>query len=203
MTLRKSLLLGSLVLGFATFAFAQSDTQSLGDIARANRAHKQQHQPVAEHKVYDNDNLPSDAIINLAGSPDDDSADAKDKDEKDKKDKADAKGDKKKKDLSATEQRLQEQADWAKRIDDQRKEIEKAQHELEVAQRDQASRATAYYSDAGQRLRDDKKWVEEQQKLQSEIADKQKAIDAARQKLEDMQEEARKAGMPSSVRGEQ
>ena len=38
--------------------------------------------------------------------------------------------------------------------------------------------------------------------VDKDTMDKQKALDDAKQKLEDMQEEARKAGVPSSFLGE-
>jgi hypothetical protein len=60
-------------------------------------------------------------------------------------------------------------------------------------------RAAAFYADAGNRLRNEAAWDQEDAKYKQQIADKQKALDEAKQKLDDTQEDARKAGMPSSV----
>jgi hypothetical protein len=46
-------------------------------------------------------------------------------------------------------------------------------------------------------LRDQTKFAEDVRKEQDEINGKKQALDAAQQKLADLQEQARKAGMPS------
>lgn len=71
--------------------------------------------------------------------------------------------------------------------------------ELDVLQREYQLRAAAFYADAGNRLRNQAVWDQEDAKYKEQIADKQKELDTAKQKLDDMQEDARKAGMPSSV----
>jgi hypothetical protein len=55
------------------------------------------------------------------------------------------------------------------------------------------------YADAGNRLRNSGDWDKQDTQYKQQIADKQKGLDDAKQKLDDMQEEARKAGMPASV----
>jgi hypothetical protein len=56
------------------------------------------------------------------------------------------------------------------------------------------------YADAGNRLRNSTDWDKQDAQYKQQIADKQKALDEANQKFEDVQEEARKAGAPASVR---
>jgi hypothetical protein len=56
------------------------------------------------------------------------------------------------------------------------------------------------YGDVGSRLRNSAEWDKQDAQYKQQIADKQKALDEAKQKLEDLQEQARKAGAPSSVR---
>jgi Skp family chaperone for outer membrane proteins len=56
------------------------------------------------------------------------------------------------------------------------------------------------YADVGNRMRNAAQWDKEDAEYKQKIADKQKALDDAKQKLEDIQEEARKAGTPSSIR---
>jgi hypothetical protein len=74
------------------------------------------------------------------------------------------------------------------------------QRELDVLQREYQIRAAAMYGDAGNRLRNSADWDKQDAQYKQQIADKQKALDDAKQKQDEMQEEARKAGVPSSVR---
>jgi predicted nucleic acid-binding Zn-ribbon protein len=55
------------------------------------------------------------------------------------------------------------------------------------------------YADVGNRLRNAAQWDKEETSYKQQIADKQKALDDAKQKLEDMKDEATKAGVPSSM----
>ena len=68
------------------------------------------------------------------------------------------------------------------------------QRELDIAQREAKLRAATFYGDAGAQLRDSAKFGEEMRKTQEEMDTKKQALDAANQKLSDLQEEARKAG---------
>jgi len=56
------------------------------------------------------------------------------------------------------------------------------------------------YADAGNRLRNAGSWDKEDTDYKKKIEEKKKAADEAKQQLEEMQEDARKAGVPSSVR---
>jgi hypothetical protein len=51
----------------------------------------------------------------------------------------------------------------------------------------------------GNRLRNSAQWDKQEAEYKQKIADKQKAVEEGKQKLEDMQEEARKAGVPAST----
>jgi hypothetical protein len=55
------------------------------------------------------------------------------------------------------------------------------------------------YADVGNRLRNSTQWDKEEATYKQQLAEKQKALDDAKQKLEDMKEEALKAGVPSSM----
>jgi len=48
-------------------------------------------------------------------------------------------------------------------------------------------------------LRDPKKWTDEDTKFRADIAEKQKQLDEAKAQLQDTEEQARKAGIPSSA----
>lgn len=166
------------VMFFAVCACAQ---QSLGEIARKNRAKKK---PTSAVRL-DDDNMPRTLIANAEDDSAKDaekSAAAADK-EKDKKETAEA--------GKAKNDKLADQ------IKAQKDEITRLQRELDIVQREQRLRAAAFYADAGTQLRDQAKFAEDSRKEQAEFDSKKQALDAAQQKLADLQEQARKAGMSS------
>jgi hypothetical protein len=89
---------------------------------------------------------------------------------------------------------------WADKIAAQKDQIDLLGRELDVLQREYQIRAAAMYADVGNRMRNSADWDKQDAQYKQQIADKQKALDDAKQKLEDLQEEARKAGAPASVR---
>jgi hypothetical protein len=181
----KKLFVFAVLCLFAAAAVAQ---QSLGDVARANRAKK--HAPANTN--LDDDNFArssapaeapaakADAASKDAGKTDDKKDDGKDS----KKEAADAQ--------SKKSEQLKSQ------IDSEKKEITALQRELDVAEREARLRAAAYYADAGVMLRDQAKFAEDSRKAQAEIESKKQALTAAQEKLADLQEQARKAGLPNS-----
>jgi len=178
---RYCLLISMFVLAAAAVA---QDGASLGDAARENR---KTHRP-SNAKVWTNENLPTSSTINIASDRDSTKEATPDDQAKDK-DKAD----------SAKTQ----QDDWRKRISDQQAEVERLQREHDVAEREYKVKVAGAYFDAGNMLRDSKKWADDQRKYEGEIANKQKAVDTAKSKLADLQEQARKAGMPPGVQSGQ
>jgi chromosome segregation ATPase len=187
-------LLSLLVLGVTLFGVS-AGAQTLAEIAKESRA-KQKANPFA--KVIDNDVLPSSPE---AAAPDDEKkADEKKGDDKkaDEKKSGDEKKDGGKEDKKAASNEDQKNLDaWKKRLADQKKEISQLQRELDVAEREARLRAAAYYADAGVQFRDQAKYAEDSRNLQTEIDTKKQALADAKQRLEDMQDEARKAGVPS------
>lgn len=188
-----------LILAMCLFASAMF-AQSLGDVARANRAKK--HSNAGETKL-DDDSMPH-SISTATSTPDSDKKDDKKSDDKDAaaKDKdsdaksADAKeGDAKDGKKDATDAKKQKSDELQKQIAEETKEIATLQRELDIAQREARLRAAAYYGDAGTMLRDQAKYADDTRKSQAEIDGKKQALDAAQQKLSDLQEQARKAGL--------
>jgi hypothetical protein len=169
------------VMSFALGAWAQ---QSLGEIARRNRAKKK---PASIISLND-DNMPR----TLTTNPDDDSANDTDKPA------VTANSDNKKEAADSAKEKKEENGKLADEIKKQKDQVSQLQHELDIAQREQRLNAAAFYGDAGVQLRDQAKFAEESRKKQEEIDGKKKAIDAAQQKLSDLEEQARKAGLPSS-----
>jgi hypothetical protein len=90
--------------------------------------------------------------------------------------------------------------DLAAKLNDQKQHITQAERELDVLERENKLRASSYYGDAGARLRDPKKFAEDDRKYQADIAAKKKELEESKNKLDDMKEDARKAGVPPSDR---
>ena len=143
---------------------------------------------------YTNDNLPRHTVVNVAGSSTPEPAPEKVSAKEGKKESpgaapADAK--------PADPTKLVEE--WTTKIGDQKKQIAALEHELDLLQREYQLRVAELYWDAGNRLRDDKKWAEDEQKQKDDVAEKTAKLDSLRQKLEELLEGARKAGVPSRL----
>jgi chromosome segregation ATPase len=170
--------------------------QSLAEAARAARA-KKNPTPRPNERVYTNESLglltgkmttasvsngtASTPATTDAAKPDPAKADASAaKPAAETKDEA-AAADEKKKQL-------------AEDISKTKSEVEQLTRELDVLQRENRLRAAAYYADAGNRLRDERKYAEEDRRYQQDIQSKQSALTAAKQKLDTLNEEARRSG---------
>lgn len=159
-----------------------ASAQSLGDYARDVKKNKADTGTAT--KVYDNDNLPTDGTLSVVGPAPADAATAA---AANKAAEA-ADGDKK-----AEQQKAKETLQ--KGLDEQKQKIDALNKELDLLQREYRLQAAAFYADAGNRLRDSTQWDKDEANYKSEIDAKQKAIQDAQQKLSEMQEDARKAGM--------
>lgn len=192
--------------------------QSLGDYAKQVR---KEPDAKAKPKVFDNDNLPKDDKLSIVGAP---VAPPSEKSDDAKTDEAKAdeakpgepaadgtkagneakpaaektgEGAAKAPDDEAAKQAAMKQ--WTDKLNNQKQQIDLLTRELDVAQREYQIRAAAMYADAGNRLRNQGDWDKQDAQYKQQIADKQKSVEDAKQKLTDLQEEARRAGMPSSV----
>lgn len=200
----------TLLLVSALEAQTATPTQdSLADYAR--KVHKNAGGAKAKPKVFDNDNLPKDDKLSVVGQP---VAQAKptDTDSNEKPASADGKATDVKpavpKPVDATtaslseDEKAKKEAErkaWQTKIAAQKEQVTMASRELDVTQREYQLRAAAMYADVGNRLRNAAQWDKEEASYKQQIADKQKALDDAKQKLEDMKDEALKAGVPSSM----
>lgn len=203
---------------------AAAQSESLGDYARTVR--KQKGQPKAPRKQFDDDTMPKTDTISVVGHPpvqtaaeqpaeakakaeaSDQDADANEGDKtaskpgKSKTDgaaKSDAQGDKDDKKDEAAEREKANKA-WQKRLSEQKNQIDMLSREVDVMQREYRLRAAAMYGDAGNRLRNSTQWDKEDTDYKQKIEAKQKTLDDAKQQLEDMKEQARKEGVPASMR---
>ena len=204
-------------------SLASAQDASLGDLARQVRKQKGQAAPTA--KKFDNDNLPAEDKLSVVGQappepPAAETAAAANNDgapqakataaatdgpapgqapastDSDQKPAADEKS------PAEDEQAQKKQMydGWKKRIEDQKGQLDLLARELDVQNREYRLRAAAFYADAGNRLRNSGAWDKEDSQFKDQIAAKQKQLDDAKKQLEDMQEDARKAGVPSSMR---
>jgi len=180
--------MGVLLL-FGTGAFAQS----LGEVARSARKGKT-HQSAANHQ-YDNDNLPKTEHLSVVGPPPavtgNGSTPTGDVNPQNQAPvQATSAADKK-----AAEKPPSAADEWKNKIDDQKQKVASLSHELELTQREYRLRAVAMYSDAGNRLRNSATWDKEDADFKRQLDEKQKAVDAAKQDLDNLTEQARKAGI--------
>ncbi len=170
-----------LCLGVMLLASTAS-SQSLGEAARKNRVQKK---PAAA-RVYTNDDLAATPMFNNGA------ATTAATSEKSAEDSEAAKA-------AAPEDREKLIAEWRGKLDEQKKAISLLEREVDVMQREYKQQVALFYADAGNQLRNQAAWAEQQRKYEGDITAKQQELASARQKLDDSKEEARKAGVPSSV----
>jgi hypothetical protein len=189
------LILTGLLAGVAA---AQSDS-----LAEAARKHKQQQagKPVSA-KVYTNDNLPATETISTVGAPATDTAADAPTDgpavSADGSTPAAKNGGAKPADEGKSRQKTWE--DWREKIEKQKAAVEQMQKENDEIDRQYKLTSGNYYSSAQQRLFDGAAMAKEDAAYKQQMEQKKKAIADAKQKIEDLQEEARRAGVPSGYR---
>ena len=188
------LILTGLLAGVAA---AQSDS-----LAEAARKHKQQQagKPVAA-KVYTNDNLPATETISTVGAPASDAAASAPVDGQavsaDGSTPA-AKDGAKPADDNKARQKTWE--GWREKIEKQKAAVEQMQKENDEIDRQYKLTSGNYYNSAQQRLFDGAAMAKEDAAYTQQMEQKKKAIEDAKQKIEDLQEGARRAGVPSGYR---
>src|SRR5579885_3380728 len=184
----------------AVAAFGQN--APLGDYARQVRKQKQQQAPPV--KSYDNDTIPRDDKLSVVGQAPPENPDANSAVSGEAA--AEAKAAAGASEASAASTGKQDaspqsgSAEDKKTAADEQAEVDEIAKDLDLTNREYRLRAAAFYADAGNRLRNAGQWDKEDAQFKEQIADKQKKLDAAKQDLEDMREQARKAGVPSSMR---
>jgi hypothetical protein len=188
-----AVLLGSL----AAQSSPPAPDQPLGDYAR--KVHKDTDAAKAKPKVFDNDNLPKDDKLSVVGQQPTDETGAAPSDSAAK---SGTDKDAAKPATAADDEQAKKQAawkGWQDKLSGQKEQIDLASRELDVLQREYQLRAAEMYADVGNRLRNSAQWDKQEAEYKQKIADKQKAVEDGKQKLEDMQEDARKAGVPAAM----
>jgi hypothetical protein len=188
----------SLLLTLSALFAAASSAQSLGEAARKARKEKEKSAPSPAQKVYTNENLPSGSlsVASVSGG---------EKPAAQKSESLPAAG------PSQTDQggtaaaspegnSSQDNSAWQTKFAEQKNKIELLERELGVLEREYRLRVAVFYADAGTRLRDDRKFADADRQYKADLETKKSALAAAQQQLENMREEARKAGVPAAVR---
>jgi hypothetical protein len=197
--------IAKLWIGCIVLVATVASAQSLGDYARSIRKDKGPSKAAGKH--YDNDNMPKTEHLSVIGQPaapaPETAAAKSDEPTPEAKTNIDASGKSTDpatapKDDTAERQKMFD--DWKKRIQDQKDQIATAEKDLDLTNREYRLRAAAMYADVGNRLRNSSAWDKEDRDFKQQISEKEKAVVAQKQKLEDLQNEARKAGVPASVR---
>ena len=167
-----------------------ANAQSLGEAAR--QARKKKSAPSPAQKVYTNDNLPTTAPISVMSGSGVDNATSSDKKGDGSTAAAGAAG-------ADSAGAKKEQDQWRSKFAEQKNKIQLLEREVDVIERQHQVQVSVFYADAGTRLRDDRRWADEDRQYKADLESKKKQLADAKQQLDDMREEARKAGMPPSV----
>ena len=166
--------------------------QSLGEQAREVRANKPE---APQTKVYTNDSLPTSGGITVVGAPVS-AAPAT----PGPKSSTSTSGTGAATAAASSAEDPSKAADKIKEdIQKQKDEISRLERELDISTREWKLQQAAFYADAGNQLRDPAGWAARERKYNDETKQKQQGIADAKQKLDDLQEQARKAGLPSSA----
>jgi multidrug resistance efflux pump len=99
-----------------------------------------------------------------------------------------------------TKSRQKTWEDWREKIEKQKAAVEQMQKENDDIDRQFKLTTGNYYSSAQQRLFDGAAMAKEDAAYKQQMEQKKKSIEDARQKIEDLQEQARRAGVPSGYR---
>jgi hypothetical protein len=202
--------LAAMILAVTLTTLAGAQSEPLGDYARAVRKEKKQ-EKLESGKHFDNDNLPRTDKLSIVGNTTQEPTPASDAEARAARDNAqpqktqtdqEADGSAKMAESKPGEPAKDRQKmydEWKKKISEQQDKINLLAREMDVMQREYRLRAAAFYADAGNRLRNAGSWDKEDAQYKQQLAEKQKTLDAAKEDLQDLQERARKAGVPSSM----
>ncbi len=190
------LILTSLLTGMAV---AQSD--SLADAARKHRQQQAGKTPAA--KIYTNDNLPATETISTVGAPTSESAHPSDNGDATAADPNAATKDGAKADASKPDDDQQRQKtweDWRDKIQKQKASVEQMEKDNAELERQFKLTTGNFYNSAQQRVYDGAAMAKEDAAYKEQMEQKKKALDDAKEKIDALQEDARRAGVPSGFR---
>ncbi|HKC00843.1 MAG TPA: hypothetical protein VKD23_18820 [Terriglobales bacterium] len=181
------------IITLLLFGVGGATAQSLGDYARAAR--KTKPEPSSTGRHYDNDNLPTNETLSVVGPPPPVTASAAAPSSPSSTPVTKAAPAVPADPAAVAAERQKAADELKKKLDQQKQKVDSLNHELDLDQREYRLRAAAMYGDAGNRLRNAAQWDKDDTQYKSDLEGKQKAIAAAQQELDQMQEQARKAGI--------
>ena len=205
-----------LIAAASNMASGQAQQQPLGDYARAVKRTKAPAAKTAA-KVYDNDNLPPAASINVVGDnvkpASDQDSKAADQDANQDQDKPKNPVDTAKQEAPTGEKKPEAQLKAGQSAEERQKALDAVKEklagqkdkisllsrELDVLQREHQLKAAEFYANTPRRTQNPNGFKDEDAKYKQQIADKQKQLDEAKGKLSGMEDEAHKAGAPNSI----
>jgi chromosome segregation ATPase len=151
--------------------------QSLGEVARENRNTPH---PRAK-KVVTNDEIPS--VDTLSTVP----SSARDKSGSEKAAKGAA--------PESADALAKKDAEWNQKFSQQQEKITLLERELKVSEQEARQKQLAHIADVNARVNNQQQYAEAEKLDQDDLAQKREKLNAERQKLESMQEDARHAGV--------
>jgi hypothetical protein len=164
--------------------------QNLGDAAREARKNKRASS--SSSRVYTNESVSTGRPY--AGSVSGTAEAAAETPSADKKS-TDAESKKTEGSDAALEEDKKKTADELKtKLNDARSELGRLQRELDIMQRENRLRTAQFYADAGARLRDEKKYAEQERQNHTDLTAKQRAVADQQKIVDDLQEQARRLG---------
>jgi hypothetical protein len=175
--------------------------QSLGEVARENRAtsHPRATRVVTNDDIPSVDTMSAPARTNAAeGTRGDDKSSPK-AESKAGSERAAAKASEPgsaTRELAKTDaEQKKHDEEWNKKISQQREKISLLERELKVTQQEDQQKQIAHMADVNGRLNNQQQYAEAEKLDQEDLAQKQEKLNAEREKLDSMQEEARHAGV--------
>ena len=194
------------ILSSVSMQAQSAQSPSLGDYARSVKKNKPEAKKSAS-KIYDNDTLPRDSSLSVVGTPSGPAVEG----DKEKSPESTTNADEKTKEKKKAEesgqikpgqspdQRQKAIDTWKQKIDDQKAKVDLLNRELNVLTREHQIKTSEFYANTTLRVQNPNAFEEEDAKYKKDIAEKQKSVDDAKSKLNDLQEEARKSGVPNSA----
>ena len=183
------------ILALATFASAQETS-----LADAARLHKQQQtgKPTAA-KVFTNDDLPTTETISTVGATPVENTATPVANDNNGSDGSQAAAAAPKTDDPAKDKKKSWE-DWQKKIEAQKASVAQMQKDNDEVERQYKLTTGNFYNSAQQRVYDGAAMAKEDAAYKEQMEKKRNAIVDAKQKVDDMEENARKAGVPAGYR---
>jgi hypothetical protein len=192
------IMFGSL-LGFAQAQPATSSSQSsLADAAAQAKAQKKATTTASAKHVYTNDDIVAPEPTPGLSTTAKDAAGADAKPGADKSADADADKDKDKDKKDTKADTAAKNAALKSKIADLQKSIADQQKDISLMEREHQIKTAEYYADAGTQLRTSGQWFVDEKSYQDDLANKKKALSDAQASLDQLNEQARKAGVSTA-----